>query len=213
VNADELTELRAQRFAFLGAVYKACAGGTTKSVHIREIATSLGLDEERADVTATFLRDKGLLEFVAMGPMLAMTHRGSVEFEEGIAAPQTSTDHAPSIVFAENYIAVTSMIDSALQQGTRGSIQTVLQTQDLDQVRAIVADLRTAVEASNLSPADKNEARSDLATLEAEVASSSPKRVIVHESLRSVWRILESSAGTQVAPLAERIVHVIGTLS
>ncbi len=87
MDAQSITELRAQRFAFLREIYEVAAGSTSSNVHQRDIAASLGYDEELADKIGQYLVDEGLLEFFTFGPRYVLTHEGVEEVEAALAAP------------------------------------------------------------------------------------------------------------------------------
>lgn len=219
MDSEGLTRLRAQRFAFLRAVYEGCDDGNTlKRVRYQEIAAELGFDEELAAKIAGYLVEENLLEWAAMGGWISLTHWGVVEVEEAIAAPEQETEHFPALVVAENYLHVGSMVGSAVQQGTQGSTQIVESAQDVEALRRLVAELRETLGTLALDDEASEEADADLATLEAQLVSSRPKRAILREGFASLQRIIEGALGAglattapQLPGLAERLAHVLST--
>src|SRR5262249_30748872 len=154
------------------------------------------------------------------GGLMSITHAGVKEIEEAIAAPEQETEHFPPLVIAQNYIQVGSMTGSSIQQGTEGSIQVSDQGVDLRTLRALVADIRVAVQGAQLDQGDRDEAEADLSTLDAQLSSPRMKAGIMREGLASLQRILEgviasgvsAAAVPQLPELAERIAHVVGQL-
>jgi hypothetical protein len=219
MDAEGLTRLRSQRFTFLRAVYDKSGGNRLSRVRIQEIAADLNLDEDEAHRIADYLIGESLLEWAAMGGLMAITHWGIKEIEEAIAAPNEETEHFPPLVIAENYIHVGSMVGSSLQQGTQDSVQILASTLDLAELKALVDEIREALRAASLSEADQEEAGADLATLDAQIASPRLKPGIVRESLSSLKRIMEGAMGAGVASgaphlpqLAERVAHMLTLL-
>jgi hypothetical protein len=169
---------------------------------------------------AQYLVDEGLLEWAALGGLMAITHWGIKEIEEAIAAPDKATEHFPPLVIAQNYIQVGSMVASSVQQGTQGSVQIASQGIDADTLLALVADIHRVVESAALEEDGRDEAAADLATLDAQLASPRMKAGIVREGLASLQRIIESAvasgvasaAAPQLPELVERIAHTVGQL-
>lgn len=220
MDAEQLTRIRARRFAFLRDVYDKAAGNRMARMRMQEVAADLGLDEDEAFSVAQYLVDEGLLEWAAMGGLMAITHWGIKEIEEAIAAPDEATEHFPPLVIAQNYIQVGSMVGSAVQQGTQDSVQIASQGVDVGELRALVVDIRRAIESAQLEPGDRDEAVADLATLDAQLASPRAKPGILREGLASLQRIIESAvasgvasaAAPQLPELVERIAHTLGQL-
>jgi hypothetical protein len=212
LNAQELIRLKAQRFAFLSAVFDACEGGTTMYVHQREIVEQLGYDEDLAERLCQYLVDEGLLAYWSFGPTLVLTHRGVQEVERALADPEESTGRFPAVVMIENYIG--SVHDSVVQQGTWGSTQIVAApTLDVDAIRQLLAELGDAL------PAIRVEAGSELEALDDELGSAEPRLDVVRESLSSLRRIAEGAVGgglataaPQLPALVERLAHLIAAL-
>jgi hypothetical protein len=216
LDAQSITELRAQRFAFLREIYEVASGSTSSNVHQRDIVASLGYDEELADKIGQYLVDEGLLEFFAFGPRYVLTHGGVEEVEAALAAPEQPTRHFPPIVIAQNYIHVGSMVGSAIQQGSHGSTQIVQQPVDVAALRELAADLGAALAAAG---AVNGEAAGELAALEALIAAPQPQRAAIRETLCSLRRVVEgalasalASAAPQLPALAERLAHLLATI-
>jgi Mn-dependent DtxR family transcriptional regulator len=99
--------MRAQRFAFLHAVFEAADGGENRMVRVLDIAESLDFDGETIDRAIDYLVGEGLLAWAAMG-MVELTHLGVKEIEDALEHPERPTEHFPASVV--NYINVESMI-------------------------------------------------------------------------------------------------------
>jgi hypothetical protein len=208
-------EIRAQRFAFLKAVYDATDGSTDRFVNMNEIGEKLAFDEQLTDKIATYLVHEHLLEWAAMGGIIELTHWGVKEVEEVLSTPTEPTEHFPSLVVAENYINVGSIHGSQIQQATEGSVQTQAPL-DVDPLRDLVEQIRAAEQTLELDDDDRRELQASVGTVDAQLGSSRPDRGILRTSLASAQRILEGAAGSGVAAglpqLIEALRHVIGSL-
>jgi len=215
LDAEAITLLRAQRFAFLQAVFEECGGSTSKPVHQQAVAARLGYDKELADNIGEFLVGEHLLDFHTFGPTYVLTHEGVQEVEEALAAPERPTEHFPAIVIAKNYIQVGSMVASAIQQGSHDSTQIVESQVVVEALRQLAADLRAALTGPDLD----EDAAAQLARLDEELAAPKPRRAVIRETLRSLQAIVEGAFGAGLAAnaphllaLAERLAHALSTL-
>jgi hypothetical protein len=208
-------EIRAQRFAFLRAVYDETEGSTDRLLNMNEVGAELGFDEQLTDKITTYLVNEHLLEWAGLGGFIELTHWGLKEVEEVLSAPTEPTEHFPSLVVAQNYINVASMHDSQIQQGTEGSVQTQVPV-NIDQLRDLVEQISNEAEALDLADDDRRELEASIGTANAQLDSSRPNHSILRESLSSAQRILEGAAGSGVAialpQLIETLGHVIASL-
>jgi hypothetical protein len=208
-----LEQLRAQRFAFLRAVYDASEASAGNHIfQMRDIGAELGYDDALTEKLVQYLVDEGLLDWAGMGGFIELTHWGLKEVEQAISAPEEPTEHFPPIVVAENYLHIGSMTNSQVQQGATTSVQ-VLTTDARDQVRALVHELRVALAALPLDTEQTQEVEADLAAVEAQLASPRPKRPIIHEALTSTRTVLEGAAGSGLASAAPHFPHLIEGLT
>jgi hypothetical protein len=92
------------------------------------------------------------------------------------------------------------MVNSQIQQGSHGSHQvlTVSET-TLSLVREFVHEFEAKINLLGLPATEHHEARSDIASVEAQLSSPKPKAGIIAEGLRSMRTILEGAAANAVA--------------
>jgi hypothetical protein len=89
--------------------------------------------------------------------------------------------------------------DSQIQIEAMSSTQIKTIEFDIEQIKNLVTALESTVDALGLDDNGKQELKSDIATLEAQSASSNPKNSIIGESISSIRTILEGAAGNLVA--------------
>lgn len=102
------------------------------------------------------------------------------------------------------------MYGSSIQHGSPGAVANVnyqpnYQTNDSN-LQNLIEQLKTFLETSEISQIKKGELNADISTVEAQIALPQPKASIITESLRSIRSIVESAAGSILAP---QIIHEI----
>jgi hypothetical protein len=120
------------------------------------------------------------------------------------SAPTHTTHHV-----INNY---GSMTGSPIQQGTSHSNVTVyFQTAD---VQSIIDKIRSAMADLPLSDESKNELELDIRTIEPQLSSPNPKRVVIAECLRSMRAVLEGIAGsifaTGIVYEIDKVMKLVG---
>jgi hypothetical protein len=204
-DAAGIRETRTKRFAFLHALYEEAGGDVSEAVLKQEVGDVLGFDSELVDRIVMYLAEEGLIVWVSQG-YVALAHNGLMEVERAMLAPSQPTEHFPP--FVVNYINVGTMTGSQIQQGTSGSTQT-LEAGQLDAIRQVLADIRDLLSSIDLEEDAERELQSELATVEAQLASPRPKLGIVREALSSTRSILEGAAGGAAAPQLPALMHAL----
>jgi hypothetical protein len=211
-----LEERRAHRALYLRAVYDESDGVAGRFVKFIDVGEVLGFDRKHSEELADYLVAEGLLEYVTMGTV-ALTHWGLKEMEQSLAAPEEPTEHFPSLVIAQNYLQVETMIGSQVQQGTTAS---QINAGTGGELVALVAEIRAALADLNLSDEQRDQVEVDLTTVEVQVNSPRPKAGVIRESLASARSVLEGALGSGLATTAphlpaliERVTHVLSAMS
>lgn len=133
----------------------------------------------------------------AVGGAIAMTHRGVVEVERALSAPETPTTYFPPVV---NILHVQNMVGSQIQQGTHNSAQTQsVALSDLDSIKNLIENLKSGLPNIPLTAEQKNEADAEVQTVEAQLKSSKPKISILQESLKTLRNLIKGVAGNALA--------------
>lgn len=190
---DPRGERTLQRFRFVKYLYEATRGCELAHVPHAEIMQRAGLSEEDFKGAFIYLMNEGVVDGTRGSACL--THAGVVEVEAALRQPDKPTEHFPV-----NIIHIEQMSHSQIQQGTAGSTQFGTFTSlDLAAVAEFVAGLKETLPQLGLADNDEAVARSDVATIEAQLSSPRPKVEIVKESLRSIRNIAEGAVGSMAA--------------
>lgn len=192
-----LDQRRAWRLAFMKKLYDITGGNQAAFVDMWELGTELGIPRDEINGVTDHLDGEGLLEYVALGGQIAITHAGRKEVEDALATPDRPTRHFPPI----NVIHIGSMVNSNLQQGTSGTA-TINAGSGLDiaALKAFVDVLQKRdAELGQLGDDAAAEARAERATLAAQAASPRPKMEIVRSGLESLKHIFEHAVGHALA--------------
>jgi hypothetical protein len=100
---------------------------------------------------------------------------------------------------ATHSVHVEHMHGSAIQQGTNSSPVTINFDAKSADFSTLIQDIKTKIPSLGLDQPSKLQLASDVATIEAQIASPTPKKSIIAECLSSARAILEIAAGDVVA--------------
>jgi len=104
-----------------------------------------------------------------------------------------------------------AMNATQIQQGNENATQVLMQSLDLEAVSKFVEELKSKIGGLDVVDEARAEMSSEIATLEAQIASPKPKVGIVRESMSSVRSILEGASGSAAgAMLLELLKEVAG---
>lgn len=204
--ANNIQETQRKRFQFLQKLFDVTEGSEYESVNLWELGDELGFSRPETDKIDDFLKGEGLIEHIAMGGTIGITHRGIVEVESALSKPDEPTTYFPPI----NYIHVEHMVGSQIQQGTSQSSQVLTYSgTDFEAIHKLISDLKSQLSELKLNAETQAEVESDIATIEAQIKSPRPKSTIIKESLLSLRTILESAAGSVIAALLMQQIAIL----
>lgn len=203
-------EKRALRLRFMRLLYEVTDGDEIATVDMRQIGGELELSEQQTAHLVQYLIGEGLAKWAAMGGFVRITHRGVVEMEQSLSTPTQATEHFPPAI---NVIHVQSMVGSQIQQGTIQSSQSITSAQpdEVEAVRKFVSRVRAMETELGLSADAKQDLDAEIATLEAQTNSRSPKRSVFRAVAESVGNILKSAPAQAAAvELAKDLPKLLG---
>jgi len=175
-----------ERFKVLKKIYDESGGNPGPFVEWRGMGKEFGLDDQKLLDIIRYLKEEGLVDPVTSNHVI-ITNLGVNEVESILTKPDKPTEH-----FAPNIIFVGEMKNSAIQQGTINSKQsvTIIQQSELPQINEVVKKIENALTQIEIERDVKNNLESDIDTIKAQTKSSKPKRNIVLESFKSIKNIL-----------------------
>lgn len=199
----DVDKKREQRYQLLSALYDRDEQAPNAPTHDTALGASLGLTAAETASISTYLADEGLIETIgSLGSetIVRIAHRGKREVESTRAEPAQPTEHFPANV-SNVTIHVETMNNSQIVQGSSGSSQSLsVGTHDLDALRTFVAGFRESLPKTDLPAAVKSQATAEIATIEAQLGSPSPRRRTIGDSLQELRAIVEgAAAGTALA--------------
>jgi hypothetical protein len=201
---DEITKLKRKRYELLKSLYVKTKADPSHYIQDAELQTELGLNREEFLPVVMELNHKGFVDLLQQA--IAITFPGIHEVERVESNPEHGTDYFPAI----NLMYVEQAWHSQIQQGTSESTQSMqFTTTDLQSLTEFITKLGDAIAKLNLGPDDENQAKAEIATVEAQASSTRPNRVILRESLGSLRRILEGAAGEVAATLLQELPKVL----
>lgn len=189
--AAGLDDRRRRRAAFMRALYELVDASTLASALPSAVAGPAGLTVQEAESVVEYLENDGLIEMQTFDGDVSITHRGIKEVEQSLARPDESTEHFPP---ATVYVAGDVY---GLQAGTSRSTQQVEVAVDASALQAIEAFAWALREVLDDLPGDEREAaRADLDTVDAQLRSPRPRRAVLREAVRSLRAVAEGAAGS-----------------
>jgi hypothetical protein len=163
-----------------------------------EVGNELNLERAETSRIVDYLIGEHLIEPVALGGIIGLTHWGVKEVEEAHENPEKPTEHFLPI----NIINVGSMNNSTLQQGTNYStINFQLDESKTIDLETIIKSLNSIQKSLNISTDLQKELISEIQTLESQRKSPRPKGIIISESLKSIKTILEGATSNIMVPI------------
>ena len=204
MTAAPLEVKKAQRALFMRRLYDKSDGAAMEFITADTLTADMHLSESQEQELVDYLKQEGLIKSRGTGspPLISITHRGVIEVEQSSERPELPTEHFPPVSAVLNVYGdvVGSNIAQASPQTTQTVTYTSEQRQDLmqalQQVRALLAQ--------GLPDADDEQAlRSDVQTIDAQLASSRPNSTIVHAAVGSIVNVLTVLTGdSQLAQAA-----------
>lgn len=193
---NTIDELRKKRFQFLHRLYEKTEGNEHEMINMWDLGKELGFEKAETDRISQYLVGEYLMEYAAMGGIIAITHQGVIEVENAISHPEEATQYFPPV----NIINIHHMQNSQIQQGTVESTQSQhLESETKNDISEFVELMKTKLPDLRLEADDMAEIEADINTVQSQVSSSRPKKSILKECLSSIQRVLEGAAGSVAA--------------
>jgi hypothetical protein len=202
-----IEDKKKDRYYFLQSLYDSTDGNSGAFLSMWELGSEIGFDKTRTSNVVDYLMAEGLIESRALGGYISITHDGVIEIEESNSNPDSPTLHFLPL----NLIQIENMNNSAIQQGSNYSVQTInFTTEKLDQIGKIVDDIDQLKNEILLDKSLFEELISEVNTIKSQIKSPKPKSVILKESLNSIRSIFEGIAGNIVTPvIIEQINNIL----
>ena len=192
-----IVERTHQRFQFLKTVYELTDGNPYSFVDMWEIGEKQGLSPSETQSIVTWLSNEGLLGDGFIGGGISISHGGVQEIETALSHPKQGTRYFPPVI---NIVNVENMNNSQIQQGTTTNTQSFKQVSDsMDDIRNELEKLKSIVANLNLDDETNVEVEAQIATVEAQLKSKHPIRVVIEESTKSLRNLLEGTTASLIA--------------
>jgi hypothetical protein len=191
INVNSSIELkRKQRFEFMNRLYELTDGNEMAFLSMWELGKELNLSQQDTQLVTEYLNGEGLLVFRAIGGSIGITHFGVVEVESALQHPDAPTQHFPPV---QNIIHIETMTNSVIQQGNTNSTQTVtFEASDMAEIKHFLEALALQLPKLQMNEGDRAEARSEIATVDAQLSSPKPTPRIVAACLKTLLSIVEN---------------------
>ncbi len=198
-----LNKRKADRLRVMNEFFEVAGGSELELIDTGAVRAKLGLSDQEIADACKYLEGQGLINAGrGLGrkfpPWVQLTHWGIREVEESRERPEDPTEHFPPLVTVTHIHG--DVVGSAIQAGSPGATQTTtVGDLNLELVREVVDRYETEEAALGLDASKAEEARAEMNTIKAQLASPRPKLVVVRESLTSLRAIVEGAAGSVAA--------------
>lgn len=118
---------------------------------------------------------------------------------EGMTFSNDEKQAAESVTYNTITNNIGQMHNSQLQQASDSSHQSFDLAMSNDNIAEFVDILKKSIGQLNLNETDTDEINAEVSTIEHQLASPNPKKIILSESLKSVRNIIEGTSGSLVA--------------
>lgn len=202
-----LEQKKKNRFLFLELLYNDSNGDSGAMLNMWEIGEELKLDRSETRQIVDYLTGENLIEPIAIGGGICLTHYGIKEVEKAHENPNMPTEHFLPI----NIINIGTMTNSTLQQSTNNStINFQLDAGKLQDIDALLTSINQIKDKLNLPINLYQELLSEIQTVQIQKQSPKPKSTIITESLKSMRTILENVVGNTMTPIIiEQITKLV----
>ncbi|MCG8573368.1 MAG: hypothetical protein MI810_00670 [Flavobacteriales bacterium] len=194
----EISEKQKKRFGFLKLLYEVTEGQENCMVNMWELGKELKLSKADTSSIFDYLSGQGLIQSMALGGGMRITHEGIVEIEKALTKPDEPTEYFPPI----NIIQVNEMKGGVIQQGTNGSSISIVSKDNVDEIENYLSCLSQFLKEISLDTEFKSEISADIETIRQQNKSPKPKKAILKESLKSIKTALEGATGGVIGALA-----------
>lgn len=193
----DITQKKKLRYEFLNKMYEVTDGSSSLIVNMWKLGNEINLERKDVSNIIDYLKGEYLIESKTLGGGISITHEGILEIEELHDSPNNPTEHFPAI----NVIHVENMNNSAIQQGTSNSNQSVLfESGKSDDLHKLILEIEKIKSDLKLKQVDADEFESEFETIKSQSKSPKPKRLIISESLKTIRNLIEGVAGNAIAP-------------
>lgn len=207
MSAEKIKELRNHRSQFIKKLYEMTEGSTSRIIHMESVGKELGFDREYSFQLGSYLNGENLLENVTVGGGVQLTHYGVQEVEEAIANPNEPTEHFAPF----NIINIGTMTNSQIQQATTNSTQSqIIDQTKISELQEILQKISDSLERLELQVTDKEDLKTEIETMTAQLKSSSPKKSIISECIGTMTRTLGNAASST---LVSELIDALNSIS
>lgn len=196
---DWLSQRREVGTKMFRGMMDATHGHMNSLVSMWELADDLHLDHEEVEAAVDYLVHEGLLQYMAMGGQIAVTHQGVKEYERLVKTPSAETEHFSSL----NLVAGNTFVGSQIQVGSNNVVNVGNRPDLRELAREVVEWSKANPNPQGLTAQDLADLKAEIETLRGQLRSSRSKDAILIESIKTARDILPKAGPAAVELLAK----------
>ncbi|MES0491701.1 MAG: hypothetical protein ABUK01_17015 [Leptospirales bacterium] len=195
----ELEERKEHRYRFLKEVYKNSNGSQSYLFNIADIGKAINLDMNNTRNVAQYLIDEDLIEPMALGGLIRISHNGIKEIEGADENPTNPSTYFPPVSQIINNVNVHGDNSAPLQVGNTNSQQNISNSNiNIEDTKHWVKLLEEIIEKENIRNQELSE---EIETIKALLSTQKPKDSFVKKSIVTIKDILTGIASEAIKTL------------
>ena len=196
------SDIKSIAFLILEKIYTSSRASSKVFFNMWDLGKLLNIEENITRNSIEYLVAEGLLEYVALGGILRITHQGIKEFEQSKESPDKPTQHFT----AYNQINITTMNNSNFKQGILPE-HVGAQSFDNEQLIYLIEFIES--KQKNLPDSIKIDCFNQINIVKNEVNQESPQISKIKGALRILNALYKSTNQKELINITEEIENLL----
>ena len=203
---DEETKLRS--YKYLSKLYATSGAFVLNPVRgVYRLAMDLGFKNEETDLILDFLKNEGLAIIYSNEDKIAITNNGISAVEEAESNPVVPSKYFPAIMKIEGFEE--SEESQRLGQSYEPKHGPTIGSSKYKELRKSTELIRNSIDKLDMTPELKSKLRTELITIDVQIAQPKPDVIVIKECVGSVRMILENAPDSLIV---RRLLSQLTTL-
>lgn len=196
------SDVKSIAFLILEKIYTSSKASSNVFFNMWDLGKLLNIEENITRSSIEYLVAEGLLEYVALGGILRITHQGIREYEESKKSPENPTMHFS----AYNQININTMNNSNFKQGILPE-HVGLQSFDNEQLIYLIEFIES--KQKNLPESISTDCMNQINIVKTELNQGSPQISKIKGALRILNALYKSTNQKELLSITEEIENLL----
>jgi predicted transcriptional regulator len=188
---DDKTKLRS--YSYLSKLYATSGAFVLNPVKgVYRLAMELGVKNEETDVILEFLKNEGLAIIYLNEDKIAITNKGIRAVEEAELNPVVPSKYFPAIMEVKGF----EKSDESQRLGQFYELKhdPTIGSSKYKELRKSTELIRNSIDKLYITPELKSKLRTELITIDVQIAQPKPDAIVIKECVGSIKSILENAS-------------------